>query len=171
MNLAQNVSVVTDQDLPAITKVVNSAYQGEPGSKSWTSESHLVTGQRTSEDILRKLFQQPAVTMLKYINEQREVLACVLLEKKEDTLYMGMLSVSPNAQAGGIGKVLLQQAEAFAREHHYNNITITVIDQRFELIEWYMRKGYLPTGKLEPFSNQSSAALGAVSFMEMRKEL
>ena len=171
MKSAQQISRVTEQDVPVITKVVNSAYEGEPDSRSWTSESHLVTGQRTTEDILRTLIQKPAVTMLKYTNEQGEVLACVLLEKKEDTLYLGMLSVSPHAQAGGIGKILLQQAESFAREQNYNTITITVIDRRHELIEWYKRRGYIPTGRLEPFSNQSSAARGDFSFMEMRKEL
>jgi len=169
MDLTQQISQVTEQDIPAITKVVNSAYYGEPGS--WTSESHLVTGQRTTPDTLRTLIQKPSITMLKYTNEQGDVLGCVLLEKKADTLYLGMLSVSPHAQTSGIGKILLQQAELFARDHHYNHITITVIDRRHELIDWYKRRGYIPTGKLEPFSNQSSAALAEFSFMEMRKKL
>lgn len=171
MKTTASITKVTGQEIPTITKLVNSAYQGEPGSKSWTSESHLVTGQRTTEDMLRKLIQQPAVTMLKYTNERGEVQGCVLLEKKEHTLYMGMLSVSPHAQASGIGKMLLQEVESFAREQNYRSITITVIDRRYELIDWYKRRGYLPTGKSEPFSNQSSAALDAFSFMEMRKEL
>ncbi|NII25899.1 GNAT family N-acetyltransferase [Pseudoflavitalea sp. X16] len=166
-----SISVVTENDIPAVTQVVNSAYQGEPGSRSWTSESHLVAGQRTTENILRDLIAQPPVTMLKYTNEQGEVLGCVLLEQKDGTLYLGMLSVSPQAQALGIGSKLLQQGEAFAREHQYHSVTITVINLRHELIDWYRRKGFVPTGKLEPFSNKSSAARADFSFMEMKKEL
>lgn len=165
------ISIVTPQDLPAVTQVVNSAYHGEPGSKSWTSESHLVTGERTTESILLDLIQQPAVTMFKCSDEAGKVLGSVLLEKKEGTLYLGMLSVSPQAQASGIGKKLLQFGEDYAREHQYPSITITVIDLRHELIDWYKRKGFVPTGKLEPFSNKSSSALASFSFMELRKEL
>jgi len=170
MNPTYQLSPVTERDIPAVTKTINSAYHGEPG-KSWTSEGHLVAGQRTTEDILRNLIQPSSVTMFKCTDEKGEVLGCVLLEKKEDTLYLGMLSVSPYAQASGIGKLLLQHGETFAREHHYHHITITVIERRHELIDWYRRRGYIPTGKLEPFSNKSSAALADFSFMEMRKEL
>lgn len=109
--------------------------------------------------------------MFKCSNAQGAVLGCVLLEQKDNTLYLGMLSVSPRAQALGIGGLLLKHAEAFAREHQYQDITITVIELRHELIDWYRRKGFVPTGKLEPFSNISSAALASFSFMEMRKEL
>lgn len=171
MNATFNISVVTENDILAVTQVVNGAYRGEPGSRSWTSEGHLVAGQRTTENILCDLLAQPSVTMLKYCNGQGDVLGCVLLEKKDDTLYLGMLSVVPQAQALGIGGKLLQQGEAFAREHQYRSVTITVIDLRHELIDWYRRKGFVPTGKLEPFSNKSSAALADFSFIEMRKEL
>jgi ribosomal protein S18 acetylase RimI-like enzyme len=161
---------VTEQDIPVVTTVVNSAYEGEPG-KSWTAESNFVEGQRTTEDGLRKLIQQPAVTMLKCVDAQGTIVGCVLLEEKANTLYLGMLSVSPAVQASGIGKLLLQQGELFAQERGLDSVTITVIDQRHELIDWYRRKGFAPTGKQEPFNNLSSKALGEFYFMEMRKEL
>lgn len=171
MNKNYHIQTVTQNDIPVITKLVNSAYQGEPGSKSWTSEGHIVTGQRTTEDIVHNLLQQTSITMLKCIDEQQVIVGCVLLEKKENTLYLGMLSVDPQLQTSGIGKLLLQGSEAFARDHQYNSITITVIDRRHELIDWYKRKGYRPTGNMQPFSNQSSTALADFSFMEMKKEL
>jgi predicted N-acetyltransferase YhbS len=170
MNEAYHYSKVTEQDIPAVTNVINSAYEGEPG-KSWTAESNFVEGQRTTKDILRKLIQQPAVTMFKCVDIQGTIVGCVLLEEKSDTLYLGMLSVSPAVQASGIGKLLLQQGELFARQKGLNSVTITVIDQRHELVDWYRRKGFVPTGKQEPFNNQSSKALGEFYFMEMRKEL
>jgi len=171
MSTQYQILPVTDHDIPAITNVVNSAYNGEPGSRSWTSEGHLVAGQRTTEDNIQNLLQQPSITMIKCIDEQQNIAGCVLLEEKKDTLYLGMLSVDPKIQASGIGKLLLQQAEIFARDHHYNTITITVIDRRHELLDWYKRRGYMPTGNVQPFFNPSSTALADFSFVELRKEV
>ena len=171
MSTKYNIEPVTANDIPAITTLVNNAYQGEPGSKSWTSEGDIVAGQRTTEESIRNLIQQPAITMLKCTDAQQHIVGCVLLEKKEGTLYLGMLSVNPQLQTAGIGKLLLQEGEAFARDHQYSTVTITVIDRRHELIDWYKRKGYRPTGNKQPFSNKSSAALAEFSFMEMIKDL
>lgn len=166
-----HIKPATPDDVPAITQLVNSAYQGEPGSKSWTSESHLVAGQRTTEDLVRNLLQQPSNTIYKCTDDQQNMLGCMLLEKKPHTLYLGMLSVNPQEQASGIGRALVHQAEKIAHELNYTTITITVIDRRHELIDWYKRKGFVPTGKVEPFSNASSKALADFSFVELQKEL
>jgi predicted N-acetyltransferase YhbS len=171
MSTKYNIEPVAVNDIPAITTLVNSAYQGEPGSKSWTSEGHIVAGQRTTEEVVGNLIQQPAITMLKCVDAQQNIVGCVLLEKKEGTLYLGMLSVNPQLQTTGIGKLLLQEGERVARDHQYSTVTITVIDMRHELIDWYKRKGYRPTGNKQPFSNKSSSALAEFSFMEMIKEL
>ncbi|NML22341.1 GNAT family N-acetyltransferase [Pseudoflavitalea sp. G-6-1-2] len=165
------ISLITDADIAAVTTVINSAYEGKPGSKSWTSEGHLVEGQRTSESLLSDLIQKPGVRMYKCCDEQSTVLGCVLIEEKPETLYLGMLSVSPDAQAGGIGKLLLQFGENLAKENNYSTLTITVIDVRAELIDWYRRKGFAPTGNWEPFSNKSSSAKGDFGFMELQKQL
>ena len=171
MHMQYHILPATHEDVAAITKVVNSAYEGEPGSKSWTSESHLVAGQRTREDIVQSLLQQPSITILKCTDEQQNIVGSVLLERKKDTIYLGMLSVDPQVQASGIGKLLLQQSETFARAHHYTIITITVINVRYELIDWYKRRGYVPTGNVQPFTNASSTALADFSFVELRKEV
>jgi ribosomal protein S18 acetylase RimI-like enzyme len=171
MSSQYHIQPATLHDIAAILKVVNSAYHGQAGSNSWTSEGHLVAGPRITEENLYNYLQQPTVTILRCADEQGTVVGCVLLEKKKDTLYLGMLSVDPQIQALGIGKLLLLQAETFARDHQYTTITITVIDRRHELIDWYKRKGYKPTGNIQPFSNPSSTALAEFSFVELQKAL
>jgi predicted N-acetyltransferase YhbS len=171
MSAQYHIQPATLQDIPAIIQIVNSAYYGQAGSKSWTSEGHLVAGPRITEENLYNYLQQPTITIIKCADEQGNVVGCVLLEKKKDTLYLGMLSVDPQIQASGIGKLLLQQAETFARQHQYATITITVIDQRHELIDWYKRKGYKPTGNIQPFTNPSSTALADFSFVELQKDI
>ncbi len=67
--------------------------------------------------------------MLKCSDDENNIVGCVLLEKKADTAYLGMLSVDPQIQASGVGGLLLKAAEGFTREHQYTTITITVIEQ------------------------------------------
>lgn len=140
----------TSADIPALTRLVNSAYRGEGG---WTNESHLLDGTRTNEAGIAELMQQPDSMILKYVGlEDTEMAAgCVYLHKQGDKLYLGMLSVDPTRQGSGIGKDLLEAAIVYAREIGCVRIRITVIAVRSELIAWYERHGYRRTGEVEPF--------------------
>jgi len=62
-----------------------------------------------------------------------------------------MLSVFPWIQAKGIGKQLMAAAEVHAKAEKCNSVFMKVISVRYELIEWYERKGYARTGNTEPF--------------------
>jgi ribosomal protein S18 acetylase RimI-like enzyme len=63
-----------------------------------------------------------------------------------------MLTVRPTAQAAGMGRRLLLAAERFAaREWGARSVHMTVIVQRTELIDWYVRRGYARTGECRPF--------------------
>ena len=137
-------------DVPALNELVNSAYRGDSSKRGWTTEADLLDGIRTSDDSLREMIAKPNATILKYLLND-ELIGCVYLEKKEDSLYLGMLSVSPELQAGGVGRSLLEQAEVYARERGCRTITMTVIPQRTELIAWYERRGYGQTGETRPF--------------------
>lgn len=144
-------SLATLTDTPAITALVNSAYRGESSKKGWTTEADLLDGLRTNEDELSKIIQKSGSVILKCTNQEDTLLGCVYLEIKNESLYLGMLTVSPEKQAAGIGKYLLGEAEQYARENHCRFITMTVISIRKELIAWYERRGYLATGELLPF--------------------
>src|SRR6185312_15679310 len=88
----------------------------------------------------------------KYTNDDGQIIACVYLQVREGKrLYLGMLTVSPTLQANGIGRQLLHEAEVFATKLGCGSIFMTVITTREELINWYKRRGYLDTGKREPF--------------------
>ncbi|UFH56824.1 GNAT family N-acetyltransferase [Spirosoma sp. KNUC1025] len=145
-----SISSATEQDVPDLNVLVNSAYRGESSKKGWTSEADLLGGIRTDEAGLQAMLQNPNVTILKY-EEAGQLVGCVSLEKKGQNLYLGMLTVSPDAQANGIGKRLLAAAEQIAIEKQYRAITMTVITVRHELIAWYERRGYRATGEKQPF--------------------
>ena len=131
---------------------MNSAYRGEDSKKGWTSEADLLQGElRTNAETLNRLMQTPGAIFLKYADNADSIEGCVFLQKLEDKLYLGMLSVSPEIQAKGIGKQLMAEAEKYARKQNCSTIFMKVISVRDELVAWYERKGYHKTGRTEPF--------------------
>jgi ribosomal protein S18 acetylase RimI-like enzyme len=138
-------------DAAELTRLINSAYRGESSQKGWTSEAHMLAGIRIDEPTMLQYLQDANVTMLKYTNEDNQIIGCVYLEVREQRLYLGMLTVSPTLQANGVGRQLLHQAEIIAHQLNCPVIFMTVITTRFELIAWYERRGYRNTGKKLPF--------------------
>jgi predicted N-acetyltransferase YhbS len=142
----------TPEDIPALVDLLNSSYRGEVSKKGWTTEADLLKGDlRTDAATLHKLMQTPGTVFLKYINEETRIEACVFLHKKENRLYLGMLSVSPWIQAKGIGKQMMASSEDHARNQKCSSVFMKVISIRHELVAWYERKGYRKTGETEPF--------------------
>lgn len=137
-------------DVSALNKLINSAYRGETSKKGWTTEANLLEGSRTTDAELTEIIQEKKNTILKF-TENNQIIGCVLLIEKEDQLYLGMLTVSPELQNSGIGKKLLKQAEIHASALGLSKIVMTVISVREELISWYKRNGYVDTGAREPF--------------------
>ena len=144
------ITKATSDDIPELNKLVNSAYRGESSKKGWTTEERLLGGIRTDEEGLTQTFENKNVTILKY-TENDKIIGTVSLEKQGEKLYLGMLTVSPDLQGGGIGKQLLKAAEVFAQEENIPIIVMTVISVRAELIAWYERHGYVRTGEIKPF--------------------
>ena len=140
-------------DTAELTKLVNSAYRGESSQKGWTTEAHLLDGIRIDEPTMAEYLQADDATILKYTNEDGQIIACVYLQQQKQRLYLGMLTVSPTLQANGIGRQLLHEAEKVAHSLNCSIIFMTVITARLELINWYERRGYHLTGKTEPFSS------------------
>jgi len=167
------IEIATEKDITALDTLVNSAYRGESSKKGWTTEADLLDGLRTNPDSLKKLMDEKESAILKYSEGNGSLLACVYLKKKQDRLYLGMLTVSPELQSKGIGKQLLAASESYAKEQGCNRITMTVISVRKELIAWYERHGYRATGEIEPFPTDPEFGLPkkAIHFIIMEKEI
>ncbi len=151
-------------EIEKINQLVNHAYRGDSSKVGWTTEANLLHGQRTDELIIREyLEEEDSVILIAYEanldlddeaiedDEDREVVGCVLLQKKENCCYLGMLTVAPTLQGQGIGASLLTESEIYADFWNCQKIEMTVIKQRTELIKWYQKNGYRLTGKTAPF--------------------
>jgi len=139
------------EDVPELVALINSAYRGEASKKGWTTEAYLLEGElRTDIPTLTSLMNNPKAVVLKYLTTDNVISGSVYLEKKERGLYLGMLSVSPQLQARGIGKQLMFAAEHFAKENNCRSIFMNVISVRQELIVWYEKLQYQKTGETKP---------------------
>ncbi len=149
----------TAADIAALVILINSAYRGESSKKGWTTEAGLLDGTRIDEKSLRDLLNKTGATILTCRNSNNDIIGSVYLQKETDGLYLGMLTVNPLLQAGGIGKYLLKTAEDYARKENYNSIYMTVISVRQELIAWYERHGYVKTGETKPFPTSVASGI------------
>ena len=163
----------TQSDTAALAALVNSAFRGESSKQGWTTEADLLGGQRTDGDELAKVLAQPGVTILKCITAEGVIVACVYLQKKGLSMYLGMLTVSPTLQTHGIGKMLMAAAEQFALEQGCAKVEMTVISVRHELIAWYNKRGYQATGETKPFpvDTKFGVAKQPLEFIVMEKKL
>jgi ribosomal protein S18 acetylase RimI-like enzyme len=139
------------EDADALSSLVNSAYRGDSSRSGWTTEADLLDGTRTDAAAIRDLIQTPGTTILKYVQDE-QLLGCIELRVDHGRLYLGMLTVSPSQQNKGLGKRLMKAAEEEAVRQQCATIYMTVISVRKELIDWYIRLGYLPTGDRKPFA-------------------
>lgn len=146
-----NMRFADQGDVDVLVQLVNSAYRGESSRQGWTTEADLLDGIRTHQEHMSQQINSDTSVILVVSDEAASINACVYLEDRGSMLYLGMLTVRPNLQARGTGKQLMQTAEQYAKFLGKKGIQMTVISLRDELIAWYRRHGYEPTGESQPF--------------------
>lgn len=150
MDLAFRFATAADVD--AVVVLVESAYRGESSRAGWTTEADLLEGQRTDPAAVRETIEASDHEVLLAEAAGRLMACCELQRRGADTAYFGMFAVVPTLQGSGVGGQVLTEAERIAREDwQAEQMEMTVIAQRVELIDWYERRGYLATGERRPF--------------------
>ncbi len=127
----------TAADVPLIQPLVHHAYRGDRARVGWTHEADLLDAARIDEEALAESVSDASQVIL--LAERAGVLVgCVhVTDKGEGLAYLGMLTVDAMLQGGGLGRRLIDQAEAVARQRFAaKRMEMTVIVQRTELIEW-----------------------------------
>lgn len=161
-------------DIDAIVALVNSAYRGDVSRQGWTTEADLLGGQRTDIDEIRHCIEQPGSVLLLAV-QGKSLTGSVHLQQRANSAYMGMLSIQPGEQGRGLGKQLLNSAEHWVQQHWQARcLQITVLTQRTELIAFYERRGYQPTGNYHSFPDDPRYGIPKVAdlkLLEMEKRL
>ena len=144
------LSIATEADLPEVAVLVNLAYRGGE-HVGWTREDYI-GGERTTVAELRADIAAKPEAQLILLREEGALLGTVWIEPAgDDAWYLGLLTVQPDLQAGGIGRRLLEGAEDVARSLGGTRMRMTVVHIRDTLIAWYQRRGYVLTGETLPF--------------------
>ncbi|MFD8734875.1 GNAT family N-acetyltransferase [Streptomyces sp. NPDC059618] len=140
-----------DTDVDALVALIESAYRGESSRAGWTTEADILQGRRTDPEGVRAVVEAPDSRLLA-VERDGVLVACCQLEHRGDHAYFGMFAVSPTLQGGGLGKVIIAEAERTVREAWgVTEMHMTVISVREDLIAWYERRGYRRTGRMTPF--------------------
>ena len=140
------------RDVPAVVALVESAYRGDASRAGWTTEADLLDGQRTDVQAVESVLAAPGNAVLLAEVAGQLAGSCRLDRHAGAEVDLGMFAVQPNSQGQGWGRQILAEAERVARLNWgASTMTMTVIAQRPELIAWYRRRGYLPTGETRPF--------------------
>lgn len=149
-SIEEKLRIAKPGDSEEISILVNRAYRPSADEAGWTHESNLVSGERISKEQVFSLFDGKSVILL--LCEQEKIISCVHVQDGESSAYIGMLATDPSRQAQGLGKIMLQHAEKYAREV-LGKLTfkMSVISSRPELLAFYERRGYTLTGETEEY--------------------
>ena len=132
----------TPADAPDLTRLINAAYR---------VEVFFLHGNRTSEPEVLARIEAPASGFLVIQRTDGDGLAgAVYVEVRGDRGYFGLLSVDPSHQGQGLGRVLVEAAEARCRAAGCRALDIDVVNLRTELPAFYAKFGFRPTG-VTPF--------------------
>lgn len=162
----------TPTDVPTVLSLIRSAYRGDASRQGWTTEADFVADDRIDEaGLLHKINEPNGLVLMVHRAAslslppppssssssavEPPIACCEILRLPEPSkvAYLGLFSVSPLLQNGGIGKKVLAEAERVAREEMGAEIMdLQTLYMRSELIAYYKRRGYyVVEGETRPF--------------------
>ena len=139
--------------------LVESADRGDASRAGWTTEADLLDGRRTSTDELRAVVADRTRVILVAKTADGDVAGCAVVARAGPArASFGLFAVRPTGQGAGLGKRILAAAEAHAATAWgATMMEMSVITRREELIAFYVRRGYRPTGRLTPLTAHHDA--------------
>ncbi len=130
--------LATPADAPALTRLINSAYR---------VEAFFIIGDRISEpEILSRIGGSQSDFLAVQGVASGELTGAVYVEIRGDRGYFGLLSVDPDHQGTGLGRLLVEAAEAHCRAAGCQALDIDVVNLRTELPRFYAKFGFSATG-------------------------
>ncbi|MEO8595702.1 MAG: GNAT family N-acetyltransferase [Candidatus Solibacter sp.] len=131
------------RDAAELLRITNAAYQ---------VEKFFIDTDRLDDERLAALLRK-GVFLLTEGNE-----ACVYVELRGDRGYFGPLSVDPARQGKGLGRLLVEAAENYARGHGCRFMDLSIVNLREELPAFYRKLGYAQT-EIKPFPEDEPTKL------------
>ena len=136
------------EDLPDVLRLIQAAFAEQKGVVDPPSSAERQVLEGLEKDL------ETSSILIAQDNSSSEIVGCVILKPKDESLYIGKLSVSPNRRSEGIAFKLMKQAEEIAIENGFRSLLLSV---RLVLVEqqaYYERFGFkeVSLGTHEGFS-------------------
>jgi len=135
MSTTAPIRLAEPSDATQITAVINAAFK--------IAEGFFIDGNRiTQSEVEEKLANGAFI-----VAENGDTLSgCVYVELRGERSYLGLLSVDPSYQQGGLGSLLMREAEKYCREQGSRAMDILIVSLREELPAYYQKRGYVQNG-------------------------
>lgn len=127
----------TREDVPAIVRLVNRAYR---------VEDFFISGDRTTALEIEQKQSHPSGVLLVLEEEDGALAGSVYVEIRGERGYLGMLSIDPDRQGRGLGRVLVRAVEAHCRAAGCRHLDLDVVNLREGLPEFYQSFGFVAYG-------------------------
>ena len=158
MNNTLTTRVATSADAAKITAFINAAFR--------IAEGFFIDADRITEAEVEESLNKGAFLLA----EAGDTLqGCVYVEMRGTRSYLGLLSVDPARQQGGLGSLLMLEAEAYCRQRGSQFMDILIVHLRDELPAFYKKRGYTEDGT-SPFPAEVKTRV-PVHFINMSKPL
>ena len=135
MGHQSTIRVATSADAAKITSVINAAFR--------IVEEFFIDANRITQAEVEKLLDKGAF-LLAETDDQLD--GCVYVELRGERSYLGLLSVDPGRQQGGLGSLLMNAGESYCRERGSHFMDILIVNLREELPAFYRKRGYVENG-------------------------
>ena len=145
-------------DAAKITSVINAAFR--------IAEEFFIDGNRITQAEVEKLLEKGSF-LLAETGDQLD--GCVYVELRGERSYLGLLSVDPGRQQGGLGSLLMNAAENYCRERGSRFMDILIVNLREDLPSFYRKRGYVANGTT-PFPEDVETKIPC-HFINMAKSL
>ena len=133
--MSLRIRIATSADAPQIAAVINAAYR--------IAEEFFIDGNRITQAEVEESLAKGDF-LLAEVNGKLN--GCVYVELRGERSYLGLLSVDPTSQQGGLGSRLMMEAEKYCRERGSRGMDILIVSLREDLPSFYQRRGYVENG-------------------------
>lgn len=129
------VRVATLADAAKITDIINAAFR--------IAEGFFIDDDRITQTEVKELLAKGAFLLAEV---DHNINGCVYVELRGNRSYLGLLSVDPACQQGGLGSLLMSEAETYCRARGSRAMDILIVNLRGELPAFYQKRGYVENG-------------------------
>ena len=129
------IRIADSPDAEQITAVINAAFR--------IAEEFFIDGNRIT---LEEVRQHLSTGVFLLAETEDGIAGCVYLEPRGERAYLGLLSVDPARQQGGLGSRLMTAGEEYCREGGARFMDILIVNLRTDLPAFYRSRGYVENG-------------------------